>query len=268
MKHPEAVGGLPASADDKALKKRSDQRFWQRYFNFYDTLNEAIPYRQMIERHAELLEPRPGELILDAGTGTGNVAKALLNYGPRVIGIDFCEPALDICRRKAPGADFRFGDLTQRLEFDSDHFDKVACCCVFHVLSRESQEFAVRELFRVLKGGGTIAVTAFANGFSPARVYVETVREQRKTANLLGALAFVLRYSFNTLRIVYYVSRIKRREKSGEYNFFSRESLVRMMEEAGFEVRDVEKGFADQCVTVVATKPAAPNKEEGGSEEV
>jgi len=258
MKHPEAVGELHVSADDKTLRKQSDQKFWQRYFNFYDTLNEAIPYRQMIERHAALLDPHPGELILDAGTGTGNVAKALLAYGPRVIGIDFCEPALEICRRKAPAADFRFGDLTQRLDFDAEHFDKVACCCVLHVLSREGQESAVRELFRVVKRDGAVAVTAFASGFSPLKVYAETVREQRKTASLLGAFGFVLRYSLNTLRIIYYVSRIKRREQSGEYNFFTPESLTRMMQDAGFVVGGVEKGFADQCVTVVATKPAAP----------
>lgn len=255
MKHLEATGSLAAGDDAAATEqKRSAQKFWQRYFNFYDTLNEAIPYRRMIERQAELLEPQPGELILDAGTGTGNVAAHILPSGAEVIGIDFCEPALALCRRKMPLGDFRFGDLTQPLEFASNHFDKIACCCVLHVLDRRAQEFALRELCRVLKPHGRIVITAFAVGFSPIKVYRETLREQRRLANLGAALFFALRYSFNTARILYYVARIKRREKSGEYNFFSREEMVRMLEAAGFEISRVESTFADQCVTAVAIK--------------
>jgi ubiquinone/menaquinone biosynthesis C-methylase UbiE len=255
MKHLEATGGLTSNDDEAAQRqKRSAQKFWQRYFNFYDTLNEAIPYRKMIERQAELLEPQPAELILDAGTGTGNVAAHLLASRAQVTGIDFCEPALELCRRKMPGGDFRFGDLTQPLEFASDHFDKIACCCVLHVLDRRAQRAVVRELFRVLKPGGRVVITAFAVGFSPIKVYLETLREQRRQGTFGAALFFALRYSFNTARILYYVARIKRREKSGEYNFFSRDEMVRMLEEAGFEISRVETAFADQCVTAVATR--------------
>lgn len=249
------MSSLPASEHDIPQKKRSAQMFWQRYFNFYDTLNEAIPYRQMIERQAELLGPMKDEMILDAGTGTGNVAVALLARGARVTGIDFCEPALEMCRRKAPQGEFRFGDLTRQLEFDANYFDKIACCCVLHVLNRSTQEFAVRELFRVLKPGGKIVITAFAVGFSPITVYLATVRERHQSGGLFNTALFVFRYSFNTMRIMYYVSRIKRAEQSGEYNFFSPDDLVRVLEQAGFAVSKIEKGFADQCVTAVALKP-------------
>lgn len=261
MKHPEAVSHMHASDSKASQKKHSAQMFWQRYFNFYDTLNEALPYRQMIQRQAELLEPYRGELVLDAGTGTGNVAVALLAGGAQVLGIDFCEPALVLCRQKAPQGEFRFGDLTQRLEFDDNHFDKIACCCVLHVLNRSAQEFAVRELFRVLKPGGRIVVTAFAVGFSPIKVFLATVRAQRQSSSLLNTTLFVLRYSFNTMRIMYYVSRIKRREKSGEYNFFSTDDLLQMLEQAGFADIKIERAFADQCVTAVAVKPQLKDKQ-------
>jgi ubiquinone/menaquinone biosynthesis C-methylase UbiE len=242
----------PASVD---AGKRSAQRFWARYFNFYDTLNEAAPYRLMIERHAELLAPAPGELILDAGTGTGNVAVELLARGARVVGIDFVESALEKCRAKAPAADFRFGDLTRPLEFASAHFDKVACCCVLHVLGRDAQEFAVSEFFRVVRPRGTVALTAFAEGFNPFAVYRETLLERRRAAGLWDALRFGLTHSFNTARIMYYVFRIKRREQSGEYNFLTRDGLERMLRHAGFEVILQEQTFAGQCVTAVARKP-------------
>ena len=99
----------------------SGQDFWRRYFTFYDTLNEAIPYQQMIRRHVDLLRPLPQEEILDAGTG--NLALALLACGARVTGIDYVEAALDICRRQAPGVEFLFGDLTRRLELADSRFE-------------------------------------------------------------------------------------------------------------------------------------------------
>lgn len=258
MEQHEATGNLAANSHAaSADKKRSAQEFWKRYFSFYDTLNESIPYRRMIERHAELLSPARGELILDAGTGTGNVAVELLGRGARVVGIDFVESALAMCREKAPQGDFRFGDLTRPLEFPAGHFDKVACCCVLHVLDRPAQEFAVREFFRVVKPGGALAVTAFAEGFDPNSVYLDTLRQRRETAGLLDSVFFTLRHSVNTARILYYVWRIRRRERKGEYDFLSAEELSRMLEAAGFEVTHAERTFASQCVTAVATKPPA-----------
>jgi len=125
----EAAPGAPGTQTQK-----SAQRFWQRYFKFYDTLNAYIPYRKMLERHAELLEPLNGALTLDAGTGTGNVAELLVARGATVTGIDFCEPALEKCRWKVRQAEFHFGDLTQPLAFTPASFDRVACCLVLHLL--------------------------------------------------------------------------------------------------------------------------------------
>ncbi|MES1241946.1 MAG: methyltransferase domain-containing protein [Acidobacteriota bacterium] len=255
------AAGLERSLDSRDAsssvegKKRKAQAFWERYFEFYDTLNQAIPYRRMIERQVELLSPLSGERILDAGTGTGNVAVELLARGSRVTGVDFCEPALVRCRRKAPAGDFRFGDLTQRLDLPDGGFDKAACCCVLHVLDHAGQEQAVREIFRVVRPGGLAVVTAFATGFDPIQVYLETLREQRRVSSLPGMIAFGVRYSFDTARILYYVSRIKRLEKSGEYLFFDRERLLDVLRQAGFEVLSDERVFASQCVTAVARRP-------------
>src|SRR5688572_5817238 len=108
---------LESPPDDR--KSRILQRFWERYFAFYDTLNESAPYRRMVERHQTLLRPAAGDTILDAGAGTGNVTQVLAVPGARVIGIDFCAPALERCRRKVPTAEFRAGDLTRPLAFET-----------------------------------------------------------------------------------------------------------------------------------------------------
>ena len=249
---PTAAG--PATAD---RDKRSDQIFWERYFAFYDTLNQAIPYREMIEHHAGMLAPESDDLILDAGTGSGNVAMELLARGANVVGVDFCEPALERCRRKAPSGTFAFADLTRSLDFEEGHFDKIACCCVFHVLDRPGQQSAVREFFRVLKPGGRLAVTAFTTGFSAVKVYVETLRRHRTRATLPGTAAFALRHSFNTARILYYVSRIQKGQRTGNHNFLSAADLTALLERAGFCTLPAETVFANQCVATLAVKPAA-----------
>lgn len=250
---PNAAVALPKSPSTG--KSRKLQRFWERYFSFYDTLNESPPYRRLVRRHAELLSPAAGDLILDAGAGTANVTAVLSVPGASVIGIDFCEPALERCRDKVPTAEFRVADLTQRLPFESATFDKIACSLVLHYLVPERQRFALTELRRVLKPGGALAVSVFATGFNTWRVYVETLRELRKTDGALGAASLGFRYLVNTSKIFYYVWRIKRAEKTGDYRFATADELREMLLSAGFTVQSVEPTMAGQCWTALALAP-------------
>jgi len=113
----------------------------------------VIPYRKMLERHAELLEPLNGALTLDAGTGTGNVAELLVARGATVTGIDFCEPALEKCRWKVRQAEFHFGDLTQPPRVYTGVLRSRCPAPVLHLLRPSAQQLAVDEFFRVLKPG-------------------------------------------------------------------------------------------------------------------
>jgi ubiquinone/menaquinone biosynthesis C-methylase UbiE len=255
MRQTEAVSSPLADQQAAVKKKRSAQTFWRRYFYFYDTLNESAPYRQMVGQHANNLDANRDDLILDAGTGTGNVAVILLAQGARLIGIDFCEEALERCREKDARGDFRFGDITQPLDFQSNYFDKVSCCNVFQFLNSHDHRAALGELFRVLKPGGLFSITVFGAGFSSAKVYRETLRAKRKDSSIADTLLFGIRYSFSTLRILYYVWRIKKQEASGEYYFFDSEELSRLLKDTGFEVLKLQRVFASQCITAVAKKP-------------
>ncbi|MCC7181233.1 MAG: methyltransferase domain-containing protein [Acidobacteria bacterium] len=251
-------GAVAITTPPTESKSRLLQRFWERYFYFYDTLNESPPYRRMVERHAALLQPAAGDTILDAGSGTANVTAVLAVPGARVTGIDFCEPALERCRRKVPTAEFRVADLTRTLPFPDATFDKAACSLVLHYLVPERQRFAATELFRVLRPGGALAITVFAAGFNTWRVYAETLRERRRTDGIVGTAIAGVRYLINTSRIFYYVWRIKRAEQSGDYRFATAEELSSILAGAGFQVESVEPTMAGQCWTALAHKPAAP----------
>src|SRR5436190_9211969 len=204
---------------------RQAQQFWTRYFTVYDTLNEARPYQAMIARQVELLAPWKGARVLDAGTGSGNLAAALYRQGAGVVGLDFCEPALVIARSKAPGARFEFGDLTKRLAFSDHTFDLVTCSAVLHVLTRDQQSFALSELTRVLQPGGRLVVTAFAEGFNALKVYAATLREEYAARGLAATALFGSRYSWNTARILYYVRRIQRQHQRGAADYVTEASL-------------------------------------------
>jgi ubiquinone/menaquinone biosynthesis C-methylase UbiE len=252
---PGAAGAIRPAASD--AKTRTLQRFWQKYFSFYDTLNESPPYRRMVQRHADLLKPAPGDRILEAGVGTGNVTEVLAVNGARVTGVDFCEPALERCRRKVPQAEFRFADLKYPLPFEAAAFDKAASSLVLHYLTPPQQAFAVGELCRVLKPGAPLALTVFATGFKTARVYLETLRDRRHTDGLIATAGLGVRYLFNTVRIFYYVWRIKRAEHAGDYRFATAEDLSKMLERGGFDVISVEPSLSGQCWTALARK--SPN---------
>lgn len=209
----------------------------------------------MIARQAALLAPAPGDRVLDAGTGSGNLAAALARPGVDLVGIDFCEPAFALARQKAPTAHFQFGDLTKPLAFADASFDHVACSAVLHVLSAEEQRFAVKELARVLRPGGRLVITAFAEGFSALKVYADSLREERRATGFGATIGFGLRYSFNTARILYYVWRIQRQHRRGAYAYVDEGSLRQLLIGAGLEPQTLERTLASQCVTALAVKP-------------
>jgi ubiquinone/menaquinone biosynthesis C-methylase UbiE len=247
------------AAADQSLGEahtRRVQSFWGRYFNFYDTLNEAIPYREMIADNVRLSGARAGDHVLDAGTGTGNVAIELLARGVRVTGTDFVESALEMCRHKAPAGTFMFADLTKPLPFGDATFDHVTCCCVLHLLNPPSQAQAMTEFRRVVKPGGRVVVTVFGVGFNSLKVYSETLRRQHAQHGLLATANLGVRYLVATLRILYYVRQIRRHERSGMHKFLSGDDLRKQMTGAGLHVRSLERNFAGQCWIGVGEKPA------------
>jgi SAM-dependent methyltransferase len=119
-----------------------------------------------IESVAELLAERvgaaPGIEMLDVATGSGNVAIAAAQRGADVTGLDLTPELLEAARSRAAEAalDIRFveGDA-EELPFESASFDRVTSC--FGVMFAPRHEQAAGELTRVVRPGGTIAVTAW-----------------------------------------------------------------------------------------------------------
>jgi demethylmenaquinone methyltransferase / 2-methoxy-6-polyprenyl-1,4-benzoquinol methylase len=98
---------------------------------------------------------RPGDRVLDACCGTGDLAIAAAAAGGKVTGIDFSRPMLDRARRKAPAIEWVEGDALA-LPFADGSFD--AATVGFGVRNLADLEPGLRELRRVLRPGGRVAI--------------------------------------------------------------------------------------------------------------
>ena len=84
----------------------------------------------------------------------------ITNKSIKVIGIDFSEKLLEVCRNKllnVKNADIR------NLPFDDNSFDYVISIAVIHHLSIEKDRYkSINEMLRVCKPGGKILISIWA----------------------------------------------------------------------------------------------------------
>jgi len=130
------------------------------------------------------LDLKPGSLVLDVCCGSGASAlPAAMQVGTagQVIGIDLAEKLLNRARGKAKNqgltnVEFRMGDMLDT-GFEDASFDAVIC--VFGIFFVPDMPAAIRELVRVLRPGGKLAITTWgADLFEPANsVFWNAVRE-------------------------------------------------------------------------------------------
>jgi demethylmenaquinone methyltransferase/2-methoxy-6-polyprenyl-1,4-benzoquinol methylase len=98
---------------------------------------------------------RPGDRVLDACCGTGDLALADARAGGRVTGVDFSERMLERARRKSSEIEWVRGDALA-LPFAAGEFD--AATVGFGIRNLPDLEAGVAELRRVLRPGGRLAV--------------------------------------------------------------------------------------------------------------
>jgi demethylmenaquinone methyltransferase/2-methoxy-6-polyprenyl-1,4-benzoquinol methylase len=99
---------------------------------------------------------RPGDRVLDACCGTGDLAVAARNAGAeQVTGLDFAPRMLERAKRKLPEATWIEGDLLA-LPFESRSFE--AATVGFGVRNVADLEQALAELRRVLVAGGRVGI--------------------------------------------------------------------------------------------------------------
>lgn len=99
----------------------------------------------------DLLDPRPGEHILDVGCGDGALTRKIAERGATVVGIDSSPDMIDAA--KAAGLDAHLLDAAQ-MRFDNEFDAAFSNAAIHWMLDREAVAAAI---FRALKPGGRFA---------------------------------------------------------------------------------------------------------------
>lgn len=107
----------------------------------------------------------PGELILDAGCGSGRNLKWFYNADIKVFGIDTESDTLNKCKELYPEQKENFIlSSVAKIPFDGAYFNHVICNAVLHFANDELHFFEMlHELIRVLKPNGSLFIRIASN---------------------------------------------------------------------------------------------------------
>jgi demethylmenaquinone methyltransferase / 2-methoxy-6-polyprenyl-1,4-benzoquinol methylase len=131
------------------------EEMFDRISPVYDTMNRLMTagLDRRWRRLTAQAVVRPGDRVLDACCGTGDLALAAAEAGGRVTGLDFSERMLERARRKSSSVEWLRGDLLA-LPFADGSFD--AATVGFGIRNVEDLESGLRELARVLRPRGRL----------------------------------------------------------------------------------------------------------------
>lgn len=135
----------------------------------YDFLNHLLSlgidrgWRKKVRKSIEVIKPAA---ILDVATGTGDLAIELSKIeGVKITGVDISNGMLEVGRKKIAGK--LLSDRIEMVQADSENlpfadnkFDAVSVS--FGVRNFENLEQGMREMNRVLRPGGLLAVLEFS----------------------------------------------------------------------------------------------------------
>ena len=145
------------SVESGRLSPDAVRSMFDRISPVYDAMNRTmtIGLDQRWRRATVAAVVRPGDCVLDACCGTGDLAVATLQAGATVTGLDFSERMLERARRKSGEIEWVQGDA-EKLPFEDASFD--AATVGFGVRNLADLERGLAELRRVLRPDGRVAI--------------------------------------------------------------------------------------------------------------
>lgn len=183
----------------------------------------SLSYVKQIQ--IDMLELSPGITLLEIGVGRGEFLYHCAKAGAQVSGIDYSNASLDISKgtlREYPDADLRWADCKD-LPFEPNSFDRVYSGDVLEHQDIDDGAVMLREMYRVLRPGGSMLVHTAPNSVFMKLVYpiVKPVL-RRIDASTINALEqhLVVNREVHVL----------------EYNLFSLRKVARMANLANAEI--------------------------------
>ncbi len=125
----------------------------------WDTMRKGFFSESIREKAFSVVNIEQGKLCADIGAGTGFVTEGIINKGLKVIAVDQSEEMLSQMKQKFKDCDlidYRRGDA-ENLPIENNTVDFVFANMYLHHV--EDPASAIKEMVRILKPGGKIAIT-------------------------------------------------------------------------------------------------------------
>ncbi|GJL80136.1 MAG: hypothetical protein NPINA01_31250 [Nitrospinaceae bacterium] len=254
--------------------KNTDSSVWEKFYQInywrlgfqtrlYDLLTPQA-YRESAHRCVQSIPVKKGQVLLDAGCGSGLLIEYLrdqLAFGLRYLGTDIQFPGVQRALGKVPTGDgvqclFFNGDLTQPLPVKKESIDiVVAHFSLYTVADPESRKKIIFNLMETLRPRGLMVIVDPSKEYDGKRILRESVAALQEERGILAAWAkrlFV--YPFT-----YYLGLkfIERQLKTGAWRSFSLDEMCKEMEQLGMTVVHTEPLYAGSAHLVTARRPSA-----------
>lgn len=156
-----APPGLVQAPVSRSTEGRIGREFYDSsdYFESADLIDHHSPFqRYRVAKVLEIHEPARDDRVVDLGCGWGTFDFALADRVGEIVGVDFSERSVDLCRRQLeenPKDNVRFlcadaGDTG----LDAASFDVALAADLFEHLYPDDSARVAREAYRLLRPGG------------------------------------------------------------------------------------------------------------------
>ena len=149
----------------KTLDNKKSAKFWDDFAGKFDLMTRYSEWR-WYEAKKEIFSKASGNILM-IGAGTGNDFK-FFPSDVNITAIDFSQKMLDIAKNKVNQSpcplELKQEDV-QSLSYEDEVFDSAITSCVF--CSVPDPVKGLKEVFRVLKPGGSVAMFEHTDSKNP-----------------------------------------------------------------------------------------------------
>jgi len=242
--------------------------FWRRYLTGderrvgIELLTATSAYKEFMVRQIELLDPRPGSLILDVGAGVGDFSMSLLKDRPRyadstrIIEIDYVREALERGRRRTgcdrSGVSQVIADLSRPIPLPDKSVDAaLASLFLSYVCEPEA---VVAEVKRTMKPGATLVASVPRRDADLSQLYSHGLGEftPERVRELFGRS---VENEFESVQREFLNSgaQLLALEELGAFRFWEPEEFSDLLASAGFVDVFVERALGHPGQAVLAS---------------
>jgi SAM-dependent methyltransferase len=150
-----------ASIASRFVVRRAPERYDERFMEtMASEYLEQTPWTLLrLEAVRDLVDPRPGDRVLDLGCAAGAITHFLSTFGCEPVGIDAEPLAIERARNLFPELEFVVADAAD-LPFEHSSFDKAVAADFVEHVDDDTFRRVLAEVRRVLKPGGTFSIYA------------------------------------------------------------------------------------------------------------